>query len=242
MGVDDLDATPAAPATPAAKASPAVAAPAAGRRRGRGRPPKGAGPDTRELLLDAALELFARQGFAATTVRQIAAKVGVRDSAIYGHFASKQAIYDALFAEAGPASFEALRLDVEALVQAGPREAVPDLVARVMAGWSSPRARRFSSVLLRDGSGGGGLDGLAAAIESARDQLQEPFARWQEAGLVRADLPARQVVWELFAPLQVPRLLHLHADATSDDLDAAQRLVDQHVRFFLSVILTERSS
>ncbi|RSN68968.1 TetR/AcrR family transcriptional regulator [Actinomadura sp. WAC 06369] len=204
-----------------------------------GRPPKNAGPATRDLLLDAALELFARQGFAATTVRQIAAEVGVRDSAIYGHFASKQAIYDALFAEAGPASFEALRLDVDALVRAGPRQAVPELAARVMEGWSAPRARRFASVLLRDGSGAGGLDGLAASIEAARDRLQEPFAHWQRAGLVRTDVPARQIVWELFAPLQVPRLLHLHADATPDDLAAARRLVDEHVRFFLSVVLTE---
>ncbi|MFV2172749.1 TetR/AcrR family transcriptional regulator [Actinomadura sp. LOL_016] len=220
-------------------AEPHVGRPA---RRRPGRPPKNAGPATRDLLLDAALELFARQGFAATTVRRIAAEVGVRDSAIYGHFASKQAIYDALFAEAGPASFEALRLDVDALVEDGPRRAVPELAARVMAGWSEPRARRFTSVLLRDGSGGGGLDGLAASIEAARDRLQEPFVHWQRAGLVRADVPPRQMVWELFAPLQVPRLLHLHADAGPDDLAAAQRLVDEHVRFFLSVILTEGST
>lgn len=209
--------------------------------RRRGRPPKSAGRDTRELLLDAALELFARQGFAATTVRQIAAEVGVRDTAIYGHFAGKQAIYDALFAEAGPASFEFLSIDVDALVEAGPRTAVPELVARAMAGWSSPRARRFTSVLVREGNGTGGLGGLAAAIDSARDRLQEPFLRWQRAGLVRADLPGRQLVWELFAPLQIPRLLHLHAEATDDDLADARRLVDEHVAFFLSCVLTERS-
>ncbi|WP_020667636.1 TetR/AcrR family transcriptional regulator [Amycolatopsis nigrescens] len=211
----------------------------AGRRRGR--PPKSDGPATRELLLDAALELFARQGFAATTVRQIAAEVGVRDAAIYGHFAGKQAIYDALFAEAGPASFEFLHIDVDALVATGPRKAVPELVARVMTGWSSPRTRRFTSVLLREGSGTGGLSGLAAAIETARDQLQAPFRSWQRAGLVRADLAARQLVWELFAPLQVPRMLHLHAEATEDDLAAARRLVDDHVKFFLNCVLTERS-
>ncbi|RZS43678.1 TetR family transcriptional regulator [Herbihabitans rhizosphaerae] len=194
------------------------------------------------MLLDAALELFARQGFAATTVRQLAAQVGVRDSAIYGHFSGKQEIYDALFAEAGPASFEFLRIDVDALIAAGPRAAVPDLVSRVMASWCSPRSRRFTSVLLRDGSGAGGLRGLSAAIEEARDRLQEPFLRWQDTGQVRSDLPARQLVWELFAPLQVPRMLHLHADATDDDLATARRLVDDHVRFFLSCALpTERS-
>jgi AcrR family transcriptional regulator len=209
--------------------------------RRRGRPRKSEARDTRDLLLDAALELFARQGFAATTVRQIAAEVGVRDTAIYGHFAGKQAIYDALFAEGGPASFQFLSVDVAEVVALGPGTAVPELVARAMAAWSTPRARRFTSVLLREGSGTGGLGGLAAAIETARDQLQELFARWQRDGLVRAELPARQLVWELFAPLQIPRLLHLHADATEDDLAAARRLVDAHVAFFLSCVLTERS-
>ncbi|WP_369201129.1 TetR/AcrR family transcriptional regulator [Streptomyces sp. PU-14G] len=205
--------------------------------RRRGRPPKSEGRATQEHLLDAALTLFARQGFAATTVRQIAAAVGVRDSAIYGHFAGKQAIYDALFAAAGPASFDALRIDVDRLVESGPREAVPELVRLVMEGWASPRTRRFTSVLLREGTGGGGLGGLAAVIEEARDRLSEPFRRWQEAGLIRAELDPRQVVWELFAPLQVPRMLHLHAEATDGDLAAAQRLVDDHVAFFLSCVV-----
>src|ERR1700704_1902523 len=93
-----------------------------------GRPPKNEGRATRDRLLDAALELFARPGFAATTVRQIAAAVGVRGTAIYGHFASKQAIYDALFAAAGPVSLDALRIDADALVAAGPGVAVPYLV------------------------------------------------------------------------------------------------------------------
>ncbi|GAA2075652.1 hypothetical protein GCM10009801_30450 [Streptomyces albiaxialis] len=203
----------------------------------RGRPPKSEARATRELLLDAALELFARQGFAATTVRQIAAEVGVRDSAIYGHFASKQAIYDALFAEAGPVSLEALDVDVDELVAAGPRVAVPMLVDRLMAGWTGPRARRFTSVLLRDGAGDGGLGGLAAAIEEALDRLREPFVRWQEAGLVRAGPAPRQLVWELFAPLHVPRILHLRAEATEADLASARRLAADHVTFFLSCVI-----
>lgn len=208
----------------------------------RGRPPKSEGPATRDRLLGAALELFARQGYAATTVRQIAAEVGVRDSAIYGHFTGKQAMYDALFAEAGPASFDVLHIDVDALVDAGPREAVPELVARTMANWSDPDSRRFLSVMLREGAGAGGLSGLAAAIDAARDRLQEPFLRWQEAGLVRADLPARQMVWELFAPLQVVRILHLPADAADADRTAARRLVDDHVAFFLNCVVPPEGS
>jgi AcrR family transcriptional regulator len=189
-------------------------------------------------MLDAALALFAEHGFKATTVHQIATAVGVRDSAIYAHFASKQALYDELFAQAGPPSFEVLQVDVAALVAAGPRRGVPYLVDRVFEVWSGRRARLFASVVVRDGSGTGGLGGLGDAIEIARDHLEEPFLRWQEARLIRSDVAARQLVWELFGPLNVPRLVYLQAAATAADVAHARRWVDDHVAFFLTCVVT----
>ncbi|WP_172135488.1 TetR/AcrR family transcriptional regulator [Adlercreutzia sp. ZJ473] len=60
--------------------------------------PRPAGParDTRNDILNAAMELFATQGFAATTVKDIAARVGVKDASLYNHFKSKRAIFDAI--------------------------------------------------------------------------------------------------------------------------------------------------
>jgi AcrR family transcriptional regulator len=45
---------------------------------------------TRERLLQAALRQFSQRGFAATTVKQIAADVGLKAPAIYNHYASKE--------------------------------------------------------------------------------------------------------------------------------------------------------
>lgn len=201
-----------------------------------GRPPNSDGLATRERLLDVALELFARQGFAATTVRQIGAAAGVSDSGIYGHFPGKQAVYDALFAAAGPVGGDPLRVDVDAMLAAGPRDAIAALVDDAWEQWSSARSCQFLSVLLRDGSGAGGLSGLNAAVEATRDQLQVPFQRWQDDGKMRADVPARQLVWELFAPLQVPRILYLRFDVTDADLAAARRMVDDHLAYFLTCV------
>ncbi|WP_137389672.1 TetR/AcrR family transcriptional regulator [Rhodoligotrophos defluvii] len=49
-------------------------------------------PGTRERMLEAAAELFLRQGFATTTIRQIAESCGVTPGAIYNHFSSKDEI------------------------------------------------------------------------------------------------------------------------------------------------------
>lgn len=51
---------------------------------------------TKQLIIDAALELFSVQGFEATSVGQIADAVGIRKSSLYSHFKSKDEILDTL--------------------------------------------------------------------------------------------------------------------------------------------------
>jgi TetR/AcrR family transcriptional regulator, acrAB operon repressor len=51
---------------------------------------------TRQQLLDAALKLFVRKGYAATRLSEIAREVGVTSGAIYWHFGSKQELLIAL--------------------------------------------------------------------------------------------------------------------------------------------------
>ena len=50
---------------------------------------------TKKKIFDTALLLFATQGYKATTMRQIAKKVGIQQSAIYNHFKNKEAILEA---------------------------------------------------------------------------------------------------------------------------------------------------
>ena len=55
------------------------------------------GQETRTRLLDAALALFAEQGFAKTSTREIALAAQVNISAISYYFGNKQGLYTALF-------------------------------------------------------------------------------------------------------------------------------------------------
>jgi AcrR family transcriptional regulator len=52
--------------------------------------------DTRQEILDTALELFADQGYDKTSLREIAERVGVTKAALYYHFRSKEDILVAL--------------------------------------------------------------------------------------------------------------------------------------------------
>lgn len=52
--------------------------------------------DTKEMIQEAALELFSRKGFHSSSVRDIAAITGIKDSSLYFHYKNKQAILDSL--------------------------------------------------------------------------------------------------------------------------------------------------
>ena len=52
--------------------------------------------NTKQEILEAALELFSVQGYEATSISQLAEAVGIRKASLYSHFENKQAILDAL--------------------------------------------------------------------------------------------------------------------------------------------------
>jgi AcrR family transcriptional regulator len=54
---------------------------------------------TRAEILEAAWEQAREQGIAGVSLRDIAAKIGMRPPSLYWYFASKHAIYDAMFAQ-----------------------------------------------------------------------------------------------------------------------------------------------
>ena len=55
---------------------------------------------TRREILDAAWEVAREQGLSQITLRAVATRVGMQAPSLYSHFASKNAIYDAMFAHA----------------------------------------------------------------------------------------------------------------------------------------------
>ena len=52
--------------------------------------------DTKERILDAALVMFSRNGYAGTNIRELSASLGLVKSGVYKHFESKEAIWNAL--------------------------------------------------------------------------------------------------------------------------------------------------
>ena len=61
--------------------------------------------DTKQKILEKALELFSTYGYDSVSVGEIAKAVGIKAPSLYNHFPSKQAIFDAIV-EATAAQYE----------------------------------------------------------------------------------------------------------------------------------------
>lgn len=82
-------------------------------------------PTAREKLLNASLSLIRKQGFAATTLDELCARVGVTKGAFFHHFDSKDAL--------GVAAVEHWSRTTEALFQAAQYHQAADGLGRVRA-------------------------------------------------------------------------------------------------------------
>jgi AcrR family transcriptional regulator len=95
-----------------------------GRRRPKGSPALAS--ERREHLVRLAADLFAKKGFQATTVREIADEAGILSGSLYHHFDSKESIVDEILS----VFFEELMTSYRAAIDEAstPREAIDGLV------------------------------------------------------------------------------------------------------------------
>lgn len=200
-------------------------------RRRPGRPPKTEAGDTRAALLDAALLLFSRHGYAGTSIRAIAREVGLSESVLYAHFDSKRAIYEAAMALVGPGAATLALADTPV----EPAAWIRAYAARLLEHWDTPRARQAASLVARDGLLHDEV--LDAGIENALTRLAEVFERWMRDGLVRDGLGSPDTMaFALLAPIAQARMLWLHADATDGERATARRRVTAHAELFACVL------
>ena len=78
---------------------------------------------TRTEIVDAAWDIARTGGLAAITLREVAARVGMRSPSLYSHFESKNAIYDAMFGQAW-SDYLAVCQERAVLIPTSPRKAL----------------------------------------------------------------------------------------------------------------------
>jgi AcrR family transcriptional regulator len=118
------------------------------RSRPRGRPRAGAGEDGRELILAAAGEEFAEQGYDGASMRSVARRAGVDAALVHHYFDSKAALFSEVIGTP-------LRIDqqIEQALQ-GPRDQIGERLARwILTAWDEPTTAKRGSLILRSAIG-----------------------------------------------------------------------------------------
>lgn len=199
-----------------------------------GRPPNSEGRDTRRDILDAALELFAEQGFSGTSMRQIARAVGVRESALYHHFESKEALFNGLMEAFVPNVGEFFdQLDVNVIAQVGVPVMLRTFAHNILEEWATPRQRKWVRIVMTEGPrliAARQLD-LSTFVERIAGEFAKLFARLMQKGLVREADPA-VVAHEWMAGMMMIRLRLIAFTPGAVDMKRVKAMADAHVDFF----------
>jgi TetR/AcrR family transcriptional regulator, regulator of cefoperazone and chloramphenicol sensitivity len=155
---------------------------------------------TREQIVGAARRLFARDGFAKTTVEAIAREAGVSAQTVYASVGSKRGIVLALLD----------RMEIEG----GNEELRRELAASKDPRWQLRAIVRFNRRLFERGRdvldvvmatrADADVEAFGRAGEARRREGQARWVRaWAEAGVLRSDLDegaAADVLWALTGP------------------------------------------
>ena len=136
---------------------------------------------TRQRILDVALASFLADGYEQTTIAAIRKRSGTSNGALFHHFASKEAIADALYLEA-IASFQAGLWDLVGRKPGSLREAVRGAIGHQLT-WTEQNAGLARFVYAR-----GHLDwntSAGAELAARNRDLAAAFREWM-APLVRS--------------------------------------------------------
>jgi TetR/AcrR family transcriptional regulator, fatty acid metabolism regulator protein len=152
----------------------------------------------RRQILDAAVRVFAAQGFDATRVGDIAREAGVAYGLVYHYYGSKDAVLDAVFREAWGRLLGAVAVAEETGAD-GP-EQLELVVKIVLRAWrDDPDLVRL---LVREITRSPHLQNELDEIGQAFSSLQRIVGRGQEEGTFRPDVDARIAAWMLYGALE----------------------------------------
>ncbi|WP_432822935.1 TetR/AcrR family transcriptional regulator [Trichloromonas sp.] len=159
-------------------------------------------PDTKGRILDVAEELFARQGFHATSLRAITGAAEVNLAAVNYHYGSKEALLDAVFERRlTPLNFER-RARLDAVQALAAFEGRPPRAEELLRALIEPTLRLYET-----GPGAGSFILLVGRALSGSDELvRKIFLQHMGAvftllldllGQALPQLPKQQLFWRL---------------------------------------------
>jgi TetR/AcrR family transcriptional regulator, fatty acid metabolism regulator protein len=154
--------------------------------------------DKRRLILDAAVRVFARKGYHASRVGDIAEQAGVAHGLLYHYFRSKEELLETIFRETWRDVLDSVR-SVEETDESA-RDRLAGVAKILLRAWR--RDPDLVRVLVREVTRSSHLQQRIHEIDAAFAGLERIIARGQEDGEFRSDMDARMVSYVFYGALE----------------------------------------
>jgi AcrR family transcriptional regulator len=154
--------------------------------------------EKRRLLLDAAVRAFARRGYHATRVGDIAEEAGVAHGLIYHYFSSKQEVLETIFRETWSDLLDAVHA-VEASGLPAP-EQLRQVAAILLRSWR--RQPDLVRVLVREVARSPQMQRQAEEVAPLFAAIARIVERGQAGGELRRGLDPRLAAWIVYGALE----------------------------------------
>jgi AcrR family transcriptional regulator len=167
---------------------------------------------TRERLLDAALEVFSRQGYYAASVDEVAAQAGFSKGAVYSNFSSKEDLFLALMDRRFARDVQGYPGIVGFMTEGLQFEKGPDFKEQVMQDrtWNILMTE-FFLYAIRDETN---REKLATRLEQLRRRMEENLFALYGQLEKKPKLPVEELPWSVFS-LGVGMMLQYYIDPES---------------------------
>src|SRR3954447_15375699 len=157
-----------------------------------------AAEDKRRVILDAAVRVFAAQGYEASRVGDVAKEAGVAYGLVYHYYGSKDAVLEAVFREAWGRLLTAVAVAEATAESAADQLAL--VVKIVLRAWrDDPDLVRL---LVREVTRNPHIQDELDEIGQAFASLERIVRRGQDEGTFRAEIDARIAAWMLYGALE----------------------------------------
>jgi AcrR family transcriptional regulator len=154
--------------------------------------------DKRRLILDAAVRVFARNGYHTSRVGEIAEEAGIAHGLLYHYFASKEEVLATVFRENWAELLEAFHR-VESSGEP-PEEQLRGIAKILLRSWrNDPDLVR---VMVREVARSPHLQAQVDELREGFQTIQRIVERGQAAGAFRRDLDPQLVSWILYGGLE----------------------------------------
>ena len=195
--------------------------------------------DTKERILETALELFAQSGYLGTSMNDIAGKLGITKGALYKHYTSKQEILDSIVERMNKNDYERAEeyempeTEPNGFAEAYMRTPIEKIRAYSMAQFDHWTKERFSSNFRK-----------MLTLEQYRDKdMSQLYQNYLAAGpaeymaavfrkLTDSDETAMQLALEFYGPMF---LLYSVYDGAAEK-DSVGLLLRSHIDRFIDRI------